>query len=66
MNQIGRCPSAKVDVTGHYAIKLYPVGRYALIPAPGSGNVVYVKPRWVSVGMGQTKTLNIDGGNLER
>jgi hypothetical protein len=61
MNQIGLCPSARVDRTGHYAITLRP-GRYALIPAPGRGNVVVVKPRWVSVVPGRT-TVSIDGGN---
>ena len=61
MNQIGFCPSAQVDATGHYQIVLK-AGRYALIPAPSSGNVVGVKPRWVSVDIGQTTTLNIDGG----
>ena len=66
MGEEGLCPSAKVDATGHFVIKLSPAGRYALLPAPGSGNLVYVEPRWVSVGMGQTKTLNINGGNLER
>jgi hypothetical protein len=63
MHVIGPCPSARVDATGHYQIKLSP-GRHALIPAPGSGNVVYVKPRWVVVVEGQTQTLDINGGNL--
>jgi hypothetical protein len=63
MNVIGPCPSARVDATGHYSITLRP-GRHALIPAPGSGNIVYVKPRWVVVRSGQTTTLNINGGNL--
>jgi hypothetical protein len=62
MNEIGPCPSAHVDATGHFEIKLRP-GRYALIPAPGNGNVVWVKPRWVSVGDGRTTTMNINGGN---
>jgi hypothetical protein len=61
-NQIGPCPSARVDAAGRYAIRLRP-GRYALIPAPGKGNVVAVKPRWVSVTAGRTTTVNIDGGN---
>ena len=61
MNQIGLCPSAHVDRTGHYEIMLKP-GRYALIPAPGNGNVVVVKPRWVSVTEGHT-TVSINGGN---
>jgi hypothetical protein len=64
MGQIGVCPSARVDASGHYRIRL-PRGRHALIPAPGSGNVVSVKPRWVSVVGGQTQTLNINGGNLQ-
>lgn len=58
---MGFCPSARVDATGHYQIKLR-AGRYALIPAPSSGNVVGVRPRWVLVGTGQTTTLNIEGG----
>ena len=61
MNQIGLCPSAHVDRRGHYEIRLTP-GRYALIPAPGNGNVVRVKPRWVSVSEGRT-TVRINGGN---
>jgi hypothetical protein len=63
MGQTGPCPSAHVDATGHYRIALRR-GRHALIPAPGNGNVVQVKPRWVVVVAGQTQTLNIDGGNL--
>lgn len=61
MNQIGFCPSAHVDRTGHYEIRLKP-GRYALIPAPGKGNIVWVRPRWVSVTEGRT-TVSINGGN---
>ena len=64
MGQIGVCPSARVDASGHYRIRL-PRGRHALIAAPGRGNVVSVKPRWVSVVGGQTQTLNINGGNLQ-
>ncbi len=63
MNVNGICPSALVDATGHYRIALRP-GRRALIPAPGNGNVVEVKPRWVVVVAGQTQTVNINGGNL--
>ena len=63
MSVKGPCPSACVDATGHYRIALRP-GRHALIPAPGNGNVVYVKPRWVVVRSGQTTTANINGGNL--
>jgi hypothetical protein len=63
MNQNGICPSAHVDATGHYRISLRR-GRHALIPAPANGNVVQVTPRWVVVVAGETKTLNIDGGNL--
>lgn len=62
MNEIGPCPSARVDGTGHYEITLR-TGRYALLPAPGNGNVVMVRPRWVSIGDGTTTTLNINGGN---
>jgi hypothetical protein len=40
MNVIGPCPTARVDATGHYRIRLRPAGRWAVIPAPGSGNVV--------------------------
>ena len=63
MNVNGICPSARVDATGHYRIALRR-GRYALSAAPGNGNVVQVKPRWVVVVAGQTRTLNISGGNL--
>ncbi len=63
MNQIGLCPSARVDADGRYRIAL-PGGRYALLPAPGAGNEVEVTPRWVSVGSGRTTTLDIDGGSL--
>ena len=63
MNEKSLCPTARVDRTGHYTITLRP-GRHALIPAPGNGNVVYVKPRWVVVQSGQTTTVNINGGNL--
>jgi hypothetical protein len=65
MNENGLCPSEEVDSTGRYEIKLWPAGRYALIPAPASGNIVHVRPRWVSVGIGQTKTININGANME-
>ena len=34
-----------------------------LLPAPESGNSVGVKPRWVTVGLGKTTTLNIHGGS---
>jgi len=61
MNEIGPCPSAHVDPIGHFRISLVR-GRYALVPAPGQGNVVSVTPRWVSVGIRQTKTIDIDGG----
>ena len=63
MGQTGICPSTRVDATGHYRIALRP-GRHALMPAPGNGNVVQVKPRWVVVVAGHTRTLNINGGNL--
>jgi len=63
MHVIGPCPSARVDGSGHYTIRLRP-GRHALIPAPGNGNVVSVKPRWVVVRSGQTTAVNITGGNL--
>jgi hypothetical protein len=66
MGQIGFCPTAHVDPSGHYRITLRHGGRYALIPAPASGNVVRVTPRWVTAPAGQTTTLDIDGGNLER
>jgi hypothetical protein len=62
---IGPCPSASVDARGHYSISLRP-GRHYLVPAPGNGNVVYVKPRWVVVQSGQTTTVNINGANLMR
>jgi hypothetical protein len=65
MGQKGVCPSAHVDARGHYRIALRP-GRHALTPAPGKGNVVWVKPRWVVVVAGHTQTLNINGGNLMR
>lgn len=42
MNEIGPCPSAHVDGSGHYEITLR-AGRYALIPAPGTANVVIVR-----------------------
>jgi hypothetical protein len=57
------CPAGRVDATGRYQIRLRP-GRYYLASAPGSGNVVQVKPRWVVVGSAQTTTVNINGGNL--
>ncbi|HWG82234.1 MAG TPA: hypothetical protein VN686_04395 [Gaiellales bacterium] len=63
MDEKRLCPTAKVDGSGHYTIRLRP-GRHALIPDPGNGNVVYVKPRWVVVHSGQTTTVNINGGNL--
>ena len=66
MQQIGPCPSARVDATGHFRITLAPAGRWALIPAPGRGNVVFVKPRWVSVGIGETRVLDIRGADLMR
>lgn len=62
MGQTGPCPSAHVDSTGRYRIALRR-GRHALIPAPGKGNIVLVKPRWVDVVGGQTRTVNIAGGN---
>ena len=65
MDQIGVCPSAHVDGTGHYRIALRH-GRHALIPAPANGNVVQVKPRWVDVVAGKTTIVNIDGGSLIR
>ncbi len=65
MGQIGVCPSTRVDATGYYRIALRP-GRHALMTAPGNGNVVYVKPRWVVVQSGQTTTVNINGANLMR
>jgi hypothetical protein len=48
---------------GRYRIRL-PADRYALVPAPGRGDAVVVTPRWVSVGPGSTRTLNINGGSL--
>jgi len=63
MDEKSLCPTAHVDGSGHYIIRLQP-GRHALIPAPGNGNVVYVKPRWVVVESGHTTTVNINGGNL--
>jgi hypothetical protein len=63
MGQIGPCPSARVDAGGRYRIKLL-AGRYALVPAPGRGDTVVVTPRWVSVGPGATRTLDINGGSL--
>jgi hypothetical protein len=64
MQQIGPCPSARVDAAGHYRITLAPAGRWALIPAPARGNVIVVKPRWVSVGMGATRVLDIRGADM--
>jgi hypothetical protein len=61
MNEIGFCPSVRVDARGHYRIRLEP-GRWAVLPAPESGNVVGVRPRWVTVGSGKTTTLDIRGG----
>ena len=61
MNEIGPCPSVRVDSKSHYRIALKP-GRWAILPAPESGNVVGVRPRWVIVGSGKTTTLNIRGG----
>ena len=63
MDEKSLCPTAHIDGSGHYTIRLQP-GRHTLIPAPGNGNVVYVKPRWVAVESGQTTTVNINGGNL--
>jgi hypothetical protein len=63
MNQTGPCPSARVDAKGNCQIKLKP-GRYALIPTLASGNVVYIKPRWVTLAAGALASLAIDGGNL--
>ena len=65
MDEKSLCPMAHVDGSGHYTIRLRP-GRHALIPAPGNGDVVSVKPRWVVVESGQTTTVNINGGNLMR
>ena len=65
MDTIGPCPSARVDGHGRYRISLRP-GWHALIPAPGNGNVVFVKPRRVLVRSGRTTTVNIDGGNRMR
>jgi hypothetical protein len=59
----GICPAARVDLTGRYRIKL-PPGRYYLVAAPGRGNVVDVTPRWVEIGEGQVRTLNISGNAL--
>jgi hypothetical protein len=56
-------PVGRVDADGRYRIALMP-GRYALVPAPGAGNQVIVKPPWVAVGEGQITTLDIDGGSL--
>ena len=60
--QIGLCPGAHVDASGRYRIRLAP-GRYYLVSAPAKRNLVAVKPRWVEVGGGQTRTVNIVGGN---
>jgi hypothetical protein len=54
----------EVDARGRFRIALPRAGRWALIPAPGNGNVVVVKPRWVSVHLGRTTVVNILGGNL--
>jgi hypothetical protein len=62
MNQIGPCPGATVDADGRFALRLRP-GRYALLPAPGSRNVVSIKPRWVSVAAPRT-ALRITGDNI--
>jgi hypothetical protein len=48
MSQIGICPAARVNIHGHFVITL-PRGRYALLPAPGKGNIVEVRPRWVTL-----------------
>ena len=61
MNEIGFCPSVRVDANGHYEITLKP-GRWAMLPAPASGNFVGVRPRWVTVASGKRTTLNIRGG----
>jgi hypothetical protein len=62
MNEIGPCPTARVDAAGRYRITLAP-GRWAVIPAPGSRDVVVVEPRWVRVGMGQVRRLDLRGDN---
>jgi hypothetical protein len=62
MNEIGLCPSVRVDANSGFRITLLP-GRWALLPAPQSGNSVGVKPRWVTVELGKTTTLNIRGGS---
>jgi hypothetical protein len=64
MNAKGSCPSARVDSRGHYKIALPRTGRWAVIPAPGAGNLVFVKPRWIYVRVGRTAVLDIRGGNL--
>jgi len=61
MNEIGFCPSVRVDADGRYGITLKP-GRWAMLPAPASGNVVGVRPRWVTAASGKRTTLNIRGG----
>jgi hypothetical protein len=66
MSQIGPCPAARVTRAGRYEISLRHGGRFALIAAPGRGNIVSLTPRWVSVPAGRTTTLNIDGGNMEK
>ena len=62
MNEVGPCPSVRVDKDGRYRIALAP-GRWAMLPVPESGNVVGVRRRWVSVGPGRTATLIIRGGS---
>jgi hypothetical protein len=64
MSEKGICPAAKVDAWGRFRIALPRAGRWALIPAPGNGNVVFVKPRWVAVRLGRTTVVHILGGNL--
>jgi hypothetical protein len=61
MNQTGICPAARVNPHGRFVITL-PRGRYALIPAPGKGNIVNVKPRWVVIGQRPTGSLTIHAG----
>jgi hypothetical protein len=63
-NEMGLCPSARVDASGHYRIGLR-AGHYNLVPAPGRGNVVSVKLRRIVVVAGRTQTLNINRGNLQ-
>lgn len=64
-NTNGLCPGTRVDARGEYRIRLH-AGRVYLLPAPGKGNVVEVTPRWVSVVAGETRTVIINGGNLQK